>query len=187
MKKLKLFILVALLFPALSFAQNEEDMKKWMEYMTPSKEHEQLAKMNGDWKFISKMWMDPNSGPSVTEGTANCKMILGGRYSQMEVKGEVMGMPFEGVSLLAYDNGKKIFITTWIDNMGTGIMYGEGKYDDAGKSIIITGKMYDPMSGKDIPYKEIMKWTDDNTMTMESFTITDGKEIKSMELTYTRK
>lgn len=186
MKNLKLFILLALLFPALSFAQID-DMQKWKEYMTPGKEHEQLAKMNGDWNFTSKMWMDPNGEPSTTEGTAFCKMILDGKYSQMEVKGNFMGMPFNGISLIAYDNGKKIYISTWIDNMGTGIMYGEGKYDDASKSVIIKGKMYDPMSGKDTDYKETMKWTDENTMSMESFSLMDGKEIKTMEIIYTRK
>jgi len=186
MKTLKLLVMLALLYPVLSYAQND-DMQKWTAYMTPGKEHEQLAKMNGEWKFTNKMWMDPKSEPTVSEGTAVCKMILDGRYSQMDVKGMVMGMPFNGISLIAYDNGKKIYISTWIDNMGTGIMYGEGKYDDASKSTIIKGKMYDPMSGKDIDYKETLKWTDDNTMTMESFNIIDGKEIKSMEITYTRK
>ncbi|MFA7361550.1 MAG: DUF1579 domain-containing protein [Candidatus Kapaibacterium sp.] len=187
MKKLKLFILLALLFPVLSFAQTEDEMKKWGEYMTPGKEHESLAKMDGDWIFTSKMWMDPKGEPTVSEGTAVCKMILGGRYSQMDVKGDIMGMPFNGTSLLAFDNGKKIYLTTWIDNMGTGIMYGEGKYDEASKAVILKGKMYDPLAGKDIDYKEIMKWTDEKTMTLESFTIKDGMEIKNMEITYTKK
>lgn len=186
MKKLKLLVMLALLYPVLSFAQND-DMQKWMAYMTPGKEQEQLAKMNGDWTYTSKMWMDSKGEPTISEGTAVCKMLLDGRYSQMEVKGSIMGMPFNGISLLAYDNGKKIYLTTWIDNMSTGIMYGEGKYDEASKSTIIKGKMYDPMAGKDIDYKETMKWTDENTMKIESFTITDGKEIKTMEITYTRK
>lgn len=186
MKKLKLFIMLVLLLPVLSYAQND-DMKKWTDYMTPGKEHEQLSKMSGEWSFISKMWMDPKSEPTISKGTASCSMILGGRYSQMKVNAMVMGMPFEGISTTGFDNGNKIYFSTWVDNMSTGIMYGEGKYDESSKTTIMKGKMYDPMLGKEIEYKEIMKWPNDNTMTMESFTITDGKEIKTMELVYTRK
>jgi hypothetical protein len=35
-------------------------------------------------------------------------------------------MPFEGISTLGYDNAKKTFFSTWIDNMGTGMMVMEG-------------------------------------------------------------
>ena len=186
MKKLTLFILLAMLCSTFTFAQND-DMKKWMDYMTPGTEQQKLAKLNGNWVYTSKMWMDPAGEPTLTNGTATCEMLLDGRYSQMKVSGNIMGMPFNGISLTAFDNGKKIWLTTWIDNMGTGIMYGEGKWDEGSKTIIFTGKMYDPMAGKDIDYKETMKFIDDNTMGMDMFTVVDGKDIKNMEITYTRK
>ncbi len=186
MKKITLFILLAMLCSTFTFAQ-DESMQKWMAYMTPGAEHQKLAKLNGNWVYSSKMWMDPAGEPTLSNGTASCEMLLDGRYSQMKVNGNIMGMPFNGISLTSFDNGKKIWLTTWIDNMGTGIMYGEGKWDEASKSIIFTGKMYDPMAGKDVDYKETLKFIDDNTMGMEMFTVVEGKDIKNMELTYTRK
>jgi len=39
-----------------------------------------------------------------------------------------MGMPFEGMGLDGYDNASKEYISIWIDNMGTGIMYMKGKW-----------------------------------------------------------
>ncbi len=186
MKKLTLFILLAMLCSTFTFAQNDE-MQKWMAYMTPGAEHQKLAKLNGDWVYTSKMWMDPAGEPQITKGTAFCEMLLDGRYSQMKVSGNIMGMPFNGISLTSFDNGKKLWLTTWIDNMGTGIMYGEGKWDESSKTIVFTGKMYDPMAGKDVDYKETLKFIDDNTMGMEMFTVVDGKDIKNMEITYTRK
>lgn len=186
MKKITLFILLAMLYTSFSFAQ-DDSMQKWMAYMTPGKEHQKLAKLNGDWVYTSKMWMDPAGEPTVSKGTAVCSMLLDGRYSEMKVSGNVMGMPFNGISLTAFDNGKKIWLTTWIDNMGTGVMYGEGTYDESTKSVVFKGKMYDPMAGKDVEYKETMNFIDDNTMGMEMFTVSDGKEIKNMEIRYTRK
>jgi hypothetical protein len=186
MKKLKLFVLLAMLCSTFTFAQ-DDSMQKWMAYMTPGKEQQKLAKLNGDWVYTSKMWMDPAGEPQKTEGTATCEMLLDGRYSQMKVSGNVMGMPFYGISLTAYDNGKKIWITTWIDNMGTGVMYGEGTWDEATKSIVFKGKMYDPMAGKDVDYKETMIFTDDNNMGLDMYTVVNGKDVKNMEIRYTRK
>jgi hypothetical protein len=186
MKKITLFILLAIIYSSFTFAQDDQ-MQKWMAYMTPGKEHQTLAKMNGNWVYTSKMWMDPAGEPQTTQGTATCEMLLEGRYSQMKVNGNVMGMPFNGISLTAFDNGKKLWLTTWVDNMGTGVMYGEGTYDESTKSIVFKGKMYDPMAGKDMDYKQTMKFIDDNTMGMDMFTVVDGKDIRNMEIRYTRK
>jgi hypothetical protein len=69
-----------------AFAQNEgmtmdEQMKIWMDYMTPGPMHELMAKQVGTWKMVSKMWMDPGVEPQVSEGTINAEMILGGKVS----------------------------------------------------------------------------------------------------------
>jgi hypothetical protein len=158
-----------------------------MDYMTPGKEHQELAKQNGDWVYTMKMWTDPAGEPMITQGTATCEMMLDGRYQLMKVSGNVMGMPFTGISTSGYDNGKKVWFATWIDNMGTGLMYSEGKYDESTKCIVFRGKMYDPMLGKEIDFKENMIVVDDNNLGMDMFSIVDGKEIKNMEIRYTRK
>jgi len=98
-----------------------------------------------------------------------------------------MGQPFEGIGVAGYDNAKKMFVGSWVDNMGTGIMTMSGTWDDATKSINYTGTMIDPMSGKDIPFREVWKFVDDNTQVMEMYSIMAGKEFKNMEIKYTRK
>lgn len=60
-------------------------------------------------------------------------MILGGRYQQSMHTGSFNGMPFEGISLVGYDNTKKVFMSSWADNMGTGSMYMEGTWDQTPK------------------------------------------------------
>lgn len=191
---MKKFLITSLFLTFLwgnSYAQNEgmnsdEQMKIWMDYMTPGSMHEMMAKHVGEWKMVSKMWMEPNSEPVVSEGTVNAEMILGGRYLKMVAKFPMMGMQTEGWSLEAYDNGKKEFINIWIDNMGTGVAISTGKFDDATKSIIYKGKMYDPLAGKDVEFKSVSKMVSDNEMVFEMFGNFDGKEVKMMEITYTR-
>lgn len=169
-----------------SFAQNDE-MKKWIDYMTPGKEHKEFAMMDGDWTFSGKMWMDPNAEPQPYTGNAKFEMLLDGRYSQMTVTSKMMGMDFKGIGINAFDNGKKTYISTWIDNFGTGLMYMEGKYDETTKSIIYFGKMYDPMSEKDIDCKQTLKILNDKTYEMVMYYIENGKEFKSMEIVFTKK
>ena len=156
--------------------------KNWQAYMTPGKEHEMMAKWNGTWTGDMTMWMSPDAPPTKSMGTAKNRMALGGRYQISEHKGNVMGMPFEGLSILAYDNHKKVFINTWIDNMGTGVMTLEGPWDEATKSITLKGKGIDPTSGSEMQVKEVFKIIDDNNQVLEMYIPgPDGKEYKHME------
>ena len=189
MKKLinvLLFSLLLIFTTSFTLAQDEmsqnEQMNAWMEYMTPAAMHEMLAKSDGDWNTISRWWMDPAGEPMESEGTAKFEMILGGRYQKSYHTGEVMGMPMEGINLLGYDNATEEFTSIWIDNMGTGTAVAKGKYDEATQSIIMNGSMIDPMTKKDMSFKQIYKRIDDNHQIVEMYMDFDGKEFKSMEV-----
>ena len=163
-------------------------MKNWMAYMTPGDVHKMMASWNGTWNGDITMWQAPGAPAQKSKGTTVNKMMMGGRYQVSNHTGNMMGMPFEGMGTLAYDNDKKIFINTWVDNMGTGIMKMEGPWDEANKTITLTGTSIDPMSGKDMAVKETFKVVDDKTQLMEMFGPgPDGKEFKMMEIKFTRK
>ncbi|MBS1576919.1 MAG: DUF1579 domain-containing protein [Bacteroidetes bacterium] len=168
-------------------AQSDAEMKKWMDYMTPGETHKMIAKSDGDWNAELTMWMGPNMPPSKTTGTCTNTMILGGRYQQSKYSADINGMAFEGISTLAYDNALKKFISTWIDNMGTGIIMLEGVWDNTSKSLTLKGKTTDPSTYKEMDMREVFKIVDDNTQVMEIYNTTAGKEYKSMEIKLTRK
>jgi hypothetical protein len=131
--------------------------------------------------------MTPGAPATKAEAKCNNRMILGDRYQESVSTGMMMGMPFEGHSLVAYDNVKKVFQSTWIDNMGTGIVYMEGPYDEKTKTLNMRGKMVDPMSGKIEVARQVLKFIDDNTQLMEMYVTKDGKEFKNMEIKFTRR
>ena len=165
-------------------------MKNWEAYMTPGDVHKMMASWDGTWDVESTSWMAPGAPPMVSKGSSVNKMAMGGRYQISNHKGMMMGMPFEGMSMTGYDNAKKLFVSTWIDNMGTGIMKMEGPWDAATKSMTLTGKCVDPMAGggKEMALKEIFKMVDDKTQVMEMYGPDhDGKEFKMMELKFTKK
>lgn len=190
MKKIRTAIIfaVAAAFSLPSIAQDEEaQMKAWTEYMTPGKFHQMLAKDNGTWDADIKIWPAPGAPEMTSKGTMVYEMVLGGRYQQMKFRGDMMGMPFEGLGMVAYDNLKKKYINTWMDNMGTGIMYLEGDWDESGKVIKLSGKQGDPANGGEIDVRQTITYISDNEQLMESFTDIDGKEFKSMEIRFKRK
>lgn len=175
----KLLLLSATLISLNTFGQSAEE-KAWMAFMTPGDQHAMIAKDNGEWNESITFYAAPGAPPTEMKATCTNKMILGGRYQQSVHRGDMMGMPFEGIGTFGYDNARKVFFSTWIDNMGTGIMYSEGQYDATTKTIVLKGKTTDPASGKQQDFRETMKMLDDGTQEMEMFMITDGKEFKSM-------
>ncbi len=163
-------------------------MKAWEAYMTPGKPHDMLKSQDGKWDAKITSWMSPGAPPTESKGTATNRMIMGGRYQEAKFTGSFSGMPFEGQSITGYDNSKKVFVSTWVDNMGTGIMNLEGPWDEASKSVTFTGSMLDPTTGKECKVREIMTFVDDKTQKMEMYnTPTGGAEYKAMEIVYTKK
>ena len=168
-------------------AQSQDDQKAYMDYMTPGPVQKMMAKSAGNWTGAVTYWMQPGAQPTTSTTEASNEMLVGGRYLQTKHNGNLMGMPFEGVGLTAYDNGKKIFIKTWVDNYRTGILYLEGTWDEQSKSINFTGKEFDPISKKEQPFRQVFKFIDENTQEEETYATVNGQEFKAVNIRYTRK
>lgn len=161
--------------------------KNWEMYMTPSDVHKMMAKWDGNWDAEVTFYA-PGKPEAKSKSSVVNKMIFDGRYQETSFNGEMMGMPFLGKSTTAYDNHKKQFITTWIDNMGSGMMIMQGPWDEASKTMNLTGKTMDPETGQEMDARETFKIVDDNTQEMDMFVMMpDGKEFKTMNIKFTRK
>jgi hypothetical protein len=168
---------------------DEKAMQEMMMKLSmPGPNHEHLKKLEGEWNLTVKWTMDPSKPMEQTTSTAVVKLLMDGRYAQEEVTGEMMGKPFMGMGLTGYDNILKKYVSTWIDNMSTGIMTSEGKADSTGNIVMWTGQTSDPMTGKSEKIRMTTRFIDDNkhvfTMYMKS---PDKKEYQAMEITYERK
>jgi hypothetical protein len=164
------------------------EMDEMMKTMSPGPQHKLLAQRVGDWTYTNKMWMAPGQPPMESSGTMHGEMILGGRYLEMSVHGQMMGMPFEGRSTEGYDNLAKQYVGTWVDNFGTGIMNGPSVCDEAARKCTWTADTMDPMSGKKVTTRQVTTLTDADHFTMEMYAPgPSGKEMKQMEIQVKRK
>ncbi|MFB3853724.1 MAG: DUF1579 domain-containing protein [Vicinamibacterales bacterium] len=159
-----------------------------MKASTPGPNHEMLTSLAGEWTFKNKMWMKPSEPATESTGTVNYSELLGGRFLQGNYRGDMMGMPFEGIAVMGYDNINKKFQASWIDNFGTAIMYMAGEYDPAAKAIVYRGEVDDMMKpGTKVKIREVVRIDSPDSHTMEWYELRDGKETKTMEIVYTRK
>jgi hypothetical protein len=174
----------------------QEMMKQMMELAKLNENHKLLADLDGNWTYTIKFWMnpDPNAKPEESKGTAVRKSIMNGRFSTLDVTGK-MEMPgpdgkkkemtFVGHGIDGYDNVKKKFVGSWIDNMGTGIMFSEGTYDPTTKTFTYISE-YEGVPGVKQQIREVIKVTDKDHHTLEWYENRGGQDVKTMEIAYTR-
>ena len=161
-------------------------MKPWIDYMTPGDAQKMMAKSAGEWKAEVTQYMDPGKPPMKSQASVHNEMILGGRYLTTHYNGSMMGMPFEGLGTIGYDNGTKMYNSTWIDNMGTGILSMQGTASADGKTIEFKGGGYDPIQGKMVPMRQVNTFTDENHQKIEIYQSMSGKEMKVMDIMLSR-
>ena len=167
----------------------QEQMEAMQKAMTPGEMHKAIAKLAGDWTFTNTMWMAPGQPPVESTGTMHAEKILGGRYVQSVWKGSMMGQEFEGHATEGYDNVAQQYVSTWVDNMGTGIMVSTGTCDAGGKKCTSTGSFSDPMTGGQSTMKSVITWIDDNSFKNEMYgkDPASGQEYKMMEIVSKRR
>lgn len=161
-------------------------MEAMMKAGTPGAEHKMMADWVGSWSVKTKM-MAPGAPPTEGTGSAVITSLFGGRYFQETFKGDMMGMPFEGLGTSGFDNVSKKFVGTWVDSMSTGIAITEGTWDAASSTFKYDMSYNDPVTGKVKRGKITVKVVDKNTHVSEFWDEIEGKWVKTMELTYTRK
>ena len=167
--------------------EQKAEMAAYVAAGTPGAPHQKMASSVGNYDLKIKSWHEPNTPATEETGTATRKMILDGRVLVEEVTSTMMGSPFTGHGMHGYDNVTGKYWSTWMDSMSTGMMLSEGTCDDKG-NCTYTGSWNDPITKK--PYKSRMttKWTSPTTEVFEMYgPAKDGKEMKMMEITYTKK
>jgi len=174
-----------------------EMMATMMELAKPG-EHHTFMENNavGSWTYHMRTWMNPDPSvlPTESSGTCETKAVMGGRYFISEVNGKfpmpgadgkMQLMDFKGMATDGYDNVKKKFVSTWIDNMGTSIMMMEGDMDNPSRTLTYTAE-YEPMPGMKTKARQVVKFVSRKEHTMEWYEDRGGKEVKVMAITYKR-
>lgn len=167
--------------------EQQAEMEAYMSAGTPGEVHEKIARAVGDYDLSIKSWHSPDAEPSVEKGTGTRRMILGGRVLVEDISSSMMGQPFTGHGMHGYDNASGKHWGTWNDSMSTGVMVSEGSCD-AQQACTFTGSWVDPVRKEKVTARMTTRWTSPTTEIFEMHGPgPDGREMKMMEITYTKK
>jgi hypothetical protein len=185
----KTIVLLAVLLVAMPALTQENQpntdklkaMEAYMKMGAVTENHEFLKKYIGQWDAQVKGWMAPGQPPTVSNGSFQAEMRLGGRFLLMNFKGEMFGQPFEGLQINGYDNMQQKYITLWIDNSSTFFFTTTGTRRE--NVISESGLWPDPLTGSQAPVKAKTTWVNADEYVYEQFMVMpDKSEFKSMEM-----
>ena len=159
------------------------DMKEIMEIYkrvgTTGEPHKLLGKLEGSWITRTRSWMEPDKPPIESNGTCDQKLILNGHYLRQEYSGDMMGLPFSGISIQGYNNHTKKYESIWIDSMSTAVFLFVGTASKDGRTITQECSYDDPVRGPSV-WHTVTKIKDDNTVEFEMTLIPKGGKEENM-------
>lgn len=187
----------AMCFIAPAFAQSEKEpqmtpeqkveMEAYRKAGTPGTPHQTLAATAGTYDLNIKSWHEAGGSAHEETGTATRMMSLDGRVRVENVKSSMMGAAYTGHGMMGYDNVSGKYWSTWNDSMSTGLLLSEGTCD-ATNACTFTGSWNDPIMKGPVTSRMTSRWTSPTTEVFEMYAPgKDGKELKMMEITYTKK
>lgn len=172
--------------PEMTPAQMAE-MEAYMKAGAPGPEHKMLSGMVGTYDVAVKVWQDPSAPPDASKATATRTMDLDGRVLVERFEGSMMGSPFTGLGMTGFDNVSREYWSTWMDSMSTGMMMATGACD-AKHTCSFTGSWNDALKKGPVTMRVQSRWTSPTTEIFEMYGPgKDGKEMKTMEMTYTKR
>lgn len=165
-------------------AQNQDP---WIEYMTPTAIHALLSQYTGSFTMEITMSMGEGNDPAIVKVKSEHSMLLGGRFLEMKQHGDMMGMDYQSIMTLGFNNiDKKVALTT-ITNLGTGTLSLFGDWDEKTQTATLFGPLTNPVTKGIINVRQVVTFVDSNTILIESYDQEGDKtEKKTTQYKFTR-
>ncbi|MEM9828098.1 MAG: DUF1579 domain-containing protein [Planctomycetota bacterium] len=154
-------------------------------------EYDLFKKDVGTWDAEIKSYVtpdfkaDPNAEPMVSKGVEKNEMV-GPFWLSSSFKSDFAGNPFSGRAMMGFDPKAKVYVGTWIDSMTQHPLKMKGNYDQSTKTLTMQSQGIGT-DGKPTTGKAVTVYKDADTRVMTMYEKVDGKFLRSMEITYTRK
>ncbi|HTL47577.1 MAG TPA: DUF1579 family protein [Verrucomicrobiae bacterium] len=154
----------------------------------PGPQHKILAAFEGNWNNTVLFWPDASvTEPYQSKGKNTNYWVLGGRFLYQESRGApIQGNEdkLESIGITGYDSAAAAYVSTRMDNRGTGMKISTGTYDATRRTIYETGTINLP-EGKKADFRAEWHSVDSDRYTYELFLKgPDGKEYPSLQIVY---
>jgi hypothetical protein len=189
MKTVLLLVMIAaapLLADDRKKSESEAVMQMYIDLAKPVASHERLRAFEGKWNVTSRMWMSPGEAPLSAQGTATGRMILGGRFLQLDT---AIGGPFamDSLTILGFDRRTSDYTMVGYDTLGTYYITAAGKHDGEQNALVLNGSYAQPPHGVMQSYRFVLDQPRKNEHRMRLyFAMADGKDLLVNEVVMTR-
>ena len=153
----------------------------------PTKHHQHLAALAGEWEGPAQTWFDPDSAPKDAMTKGRIREIAQGNIVLFEYESSLDGEPFFGAFFLGYDENRKKFVASWVDSFhsSTALMQCEG--DESPGALINVLGSYDA-GGEKWGWRTVFRLEAPDHLVYQAFNIfPDGTEYKGIETHLRRK
>ena len=161
----------------------EQKHDPWAEYMTPSSIHRLFQQYVGSFRMDIIMSAGEGKEPTIITVDSEHIMLLGGRFLEMKQQGNMMGMDYQSIMTLGFNNTDNKIALTTITNMGTGTLSLFGDWDEKSKSATLFGALTNPVTKNSITVKQVLSFVDDDSILIESYD-KEGDNPEKMTVQY---
>ena len=162
-------------------------MAKAQKVMQPGEHHKALERFIGKWDTETRFFMGGQPTPP-EKGTTETSWLMEGRWIQLKSKGTLMGMPFESLMIMGYDNFKKSYVTSFVSSFDTAMVCSEGDMNRDGTALLTYGTLDDYTTGElDKMVKSVWRFESEDKIVWEFHDLPIGEtNTKVMDITSTR-
>ena len=170
--------------------QMEQGTGECMSMPGPDEHHKRLEPFVGTFKAAVKLWMGPGE-PNVSTGVLTSTMECGGRFLHQHYEADPASdspfPDFQGRGYWGYNHVTGKYEGFWIDTASTMMQMESGDVDASGKVWTMTSEMLNAQTMQPTQKKSVITLKDRDHHSVDMyFAGPDGKEIKGMEIRYTR-
>ncbi len=179
------WLLCVLLGAGLALAQEgDPEMEAWMKLNQPGEMHAVLEAFVGSFDAVSETPATAAGPGQSSEGTCVNSWQLGGRFVESRYSVDFMGMPFDGIGFMGFDNLNGKFTHLWLDNMSTHMLTSEGTISEDKKTITFVGEM--GAGGETQTFKFVFEIESNDKHIFKMYNEIGGRDMLAMTVTYTR-
>lgn len=164
-------------------------MQQLLAFSRPAGQHALLGKLAGTWHF-------QDVARPFVQGTLHRTPLYEGRFYRVEVTGGKLQIPvadgqlkeaaYQSSQLEGYDNGRRQFVTTSINNhIGSDIELQTGTYDAATQSFTYEWES-ELLPGKKQQSRRVLRVLDATHYAEDYYELQHGVAVKVRELRYTK-
>jgi hypothetical protein len=163
-----------------------EEIVRAIDASRPGPEQQWLAPLVGSWKMDLTSY-SPTQAPLSLKGTSENRWVLGGRFLLSETAAGDGAARVEGMTVFGYDIRERRFFALGLNNVGTGYNQWSGTYNPRDRSLILSGKQRNELTGAASVSRQQLKIEGPARYSLRMFVDRPGRPpMRVAEATFTR-